>query len=362
MSHNFQTTRLVCLLIAIAGICCPLAVSADDAATTNAPAPAVIPETTPAPATTNVPTPVVVSETTNAPAIAPVPELTNSPTTTIEPPTTNTPAPAIVPVATNPPPTVVVPAITNTPAVETTLATTNQLAPAPAPATTPASGVAPAAATASGATNKPATPTTPKLTKGPSPFYQPFNLGVEAGTTGFGGTAGWRFADHFGLVGGVDYLTYSWSQTIESIPYNADLRLMTEYAGLNLYPWRKSSFYLSAGAYFNQNRLNGSSVSDGSLFVNGYPLPAGESVSLEYKQQPVVPYVAIGGKVYFDRARHFSLGAELGAYYLGNPRVNVTSSDPLATSYLDGYKQQVEDQLKKIPVWPILKLSLNYSF
>jgi hypothetical protein len=195
-----------------------------------------------------------------------------------------------------------------------------------------------------------------------APKYQPFNVGAEAGTTGIGGTVGWRFADHFGLVGGADYLTYSWNQTVEGVPYNAKAHLQSEYAGLNIYPWRDHSFRLSLGAFFNQNRLNGTSVSDGSLVVNGYPVPAGESVSLEYKQQPIVPYASIGGNIYFDRARHFSLGVELGVFYLGNPRVNVTATDPLADPFLPGYKQQVEDNLQKYPVWPILKVSLNYSF
>jgi hypothetical protein len=56
------------------------------------------------------------------------------------------------------------------------------------------------------------------------------------------------------------------------------------------------------------------------------------------------------------------LGFELGAFYLGNPKVSATSTDPGALPYLAGYEQKVENDIKKVPVWPILKLSLNYSF
>jgi hypothetical protein len=196
------------------------------------------------------------------------------------------------------------------------------------------------------------------------PSYQPFTLGAEAGTTGFGGGAGWRFADHFGLVGGMDYLKYSLDQTISGIPYSANLNLQSEYAALNIYPSRERSFHISLGAYFNQNRLTGKAVSNGSLLVNGYPVPPGDSVNLEYKQQPVDPYVSLGGNLYFDKGRHFSLGAELGAFYLGNPRVNVTTTPPgvVPSADLAPYQQKVENDIKKVPVWPILKLSLNYSF
>jgi hypothetical protein len=196
------------------------------------------------------------------------------------------------------------------------------------------------------------------------PSYQPFTLGAEAGTTGLGGGAGWRFADHFGLVGGMDYLKFSLNRTYSGIPYSGNVHMQSEYAGLNVYPSAKSSFRISLGAYFNQNKFTGSAVSDGTLVVNGFPVPAGDSVHLEYKQQPVNPYVSIGGNLYFDKARHFSLGAELGAFYLGNPRVsvNTTPSGIVPQSDLDSYKKQVEDDIKNIPVWPVLKLSLNYSF
>jgi len=195
------------------------------------------------------------------------------------------------------------------------------------------------------------------------PPYQPFNLGAEAGTTGYGGTAGWRFANHFGVMGGMDYLSYTLNRTINDVPYSAHLRLQSEYAALNLYPWRNSSFRLNLGAYFNQNRLAGTAESTGSFKVNGYLVPNGDTVRLEYKQQPVDPYASIGGNLYFDKARHFSLGAEIGAFYLGNPKVHISDSQGVVPQPdLDANQKKLANDLKKIPVWPIIKLSLNYSF
>jgi hypothetical protein len=192
--------------------------------------------------------------------------------------------------------------------------------------------------------------------------YQPFNLGVEAGTTGIGGSAGWRFANHLGLVGGGDYFSYTLNKTISGTPYSAKLRLQTENVGLHLYPSKSSSFYIGLGAYFNQNQLNGSAYSTAAnpIMVDGYTVPPNESVSLTYKQQPVDPYVSIGGNIYFDQAHHFSLGAELGAFYLGNPKVNI--SDNVPQPYKANYEQEATHDLKKTPVWPVLKISFNYSF
>jgi hypothetical protein len=358
-SPSLQTTRLICLLIAIAGAVCPLASKADDTATATTPV------------TTNVTVAATVPETTNAPELATAPETTNTPAPAAAPETTNTSAVAPAPETTNAPPPATALATTNPPVAATAPTITNMSATVPVPVSTnmPAAATVPVSATTpTNVTTMPATATPvtapPKTTQTPwamtPPPYQPFTLGAEAGTTGFGGAASWRFADHFGLVGGADYFSYSLSRTIQSIPYSANVRLMTERAGVNLYPSKDSSFYISLGAYFNQNRLTGTAISDGSLTVDGTPVPAGESVHLEYKQQPVDPYASIGGNLYFDKARHFSLGYELGAFYLGNPKVHVTCTDSSVDT--SSNQKQVEDAIKKFPVWPILKLSLNYSF
>jgi hypothetical protein len=153
------------------------------------------------------------------------------------------------------------------------------------------------------------------------------------------------------------------NKTISDIPYSAHLRLQTENAGIHLYPSESSSFFIGLGAYFNQNQLTGSAVSDGTLMVNGQSVTAGDTVNLTYKQQPIDPYVSIGGNIYFDKGHHFSLGTELGAFYLGNPKVAVTCNDPNVTpADLEAYQQKTEHDLKKIPVWPVLKISINYSF
>ena len=342
-SPSLQTTRLVCLLIAVAGAACPLASKADDTATATTPATTNMTVAATAPEATNTPEPATALETTNTPAPAAAPETTNTSAVATAPETTNAPPPATALATTNPPVAATAPIITNMPAAATV----------PVPAITP-TNVTTMPATATPVTAPPKTP----------PPYQPFSLGAEAGTTGIGGAAGWRFADHFGLVGGMDYLNCTLNHTFSDVPFSGKIRMQSEYAGINLYPSKKSSFHISLGAYFNQNKFTGSatSVSDGSVIVNGYPLPAGESVGLVYKQQPVDPYASIGGNLYFDKARHFSLGFELGAFYLGNPKVSATSTDPGALPYLAGYEQKVENDIKKVPVWPILKLSLNYSF
>jgi len=167
------------------------------------------------------------------------------------------------------------------------------------------------------------------------PLYRKFTLGVEGGTTGIGGSFSWRFADHFGVRAGGDYLSLSDTGVkIDHIHYNATVRLLSEPLTLDYYPWQKSSFHISAGMQFNQNRLTGSADTVGTIIIGGEPFPE-ESVGtlkLKVEQQPVNPYLSIGGNFfYFDRAHHWAFGGELGLTYTGDPDTSLTRSGPPST-------------------------------
>lgn len=249
----------------------------------------------------------------------------------------------------------------STNAVETAAADTNT---APAISTT-TNVTTTTTETTNESTNAVETAATSPIPAAPSPAvaYQPFSLAAEAGTTGLGGTAGWRFANHFGLQGGMDYFSYSLNKTFNGNNYSGHLRLMSEDFALNLYPWQNRSFHISLGGYVDQNRLTGNA--NGAITVNGNPyvLPPGETLKLKYQPQSINPYVSVGGNLYFDKARHFSLGGELGAFYLGTPRVSLTDSGAtVAASDLAAEQHTIQHDIKKLPVWPILKISVCYSF
>ena len=111
-----------------------------------------------------------------------------------------------------------------------------------------------------------------------APDYRPFSLGLEAGTPGFGGSASWRFVDHFGVRAGFNYFSYSSSgekflgEQIESVDIGGNvigvakidtkLSLMSEPLGLDIYPWKKSTFRITVGILFNQNEQAGVVTAD----------------------------------------------------------------------------------------------------
>jgi hypothetical protein len=201
--------------------------------------------------------------------------------------------------------------------------------------------------------------------------YHPFTLSLDAGTMGAGGGASWRFCSLLGVRAGVDYFQFSLDRNIKDVDYSAKLRLLSAPLTLDVYPWKSSSFHVSLGVLINQNQFTGTGTATGNATVtlDGQDFTAADvgSLNLKLEQDPVNPYLSIGGNIlYFDHAHHWALGGELGVVYTGDWDVSLTRSGgvPNATidSALAGEKSRVQDVLKDVKFWPVLKLTVSYSF
>jgi hypothetical protein len=178
------------------------------------------------------------------------------------------------------------------------------------------------------------------------PDYRPWTVGVGVGTDGLiGAGVSWRFSDHLGVRAGIGYAEATWNDLgIGGLQYDARLRLLDEPLTLDFYPWRKRSFRVSAGLWLNQNELSGTVSSTGTILVNGQPvvIPAG-SLGMKVEQQPVNPYLSIGGNLfYFDHAHRWALAGEVGVAYTGSPHASVdrTSSAILSDSAVNEVKSR----------------------
>lgn len=200
--------------------------------------------------------------------------------------------------------------------------------------------------------------------------YQPFTLSPNVSTLGFGVDARWRFADHFGVRGGVDYLGYSKDgEDIEGARYNADLRLFSAPLSLDVYPWENRSIRVSIGALINKNQLKGFSPSTGAgtfVEIGGVLIDSGAvgDISLKVEQQTFSPFVSVGGDFSLNRSKSLSLGLEVGVAYTGSPDVTLTRSngpDAIDTQ-MAIERQQIEDKMKDYKFYPIVKVSLNFAF
>src|SRR5437899_765247 len=89
------------------------------------------------------------------------------------------------------------------------------------------------------------------------------------------------------------------------------------------------------------------------------------TLNLRAKQDPVNPYLSIGGNFfYFDRAHHWSFGGELGVVYTGDPKVDLTRTGGPNTAIdaaLAKEQAKVRDRIKDFKYWPVIKLGITFS-
>jgi hypothetical protein len=201
----------------------------------------------------------------------------------------------------------------------------------------------------------------------------PYSIGLEGGTTGLGGNLGWRFSNHFGVGTGFDYFSYSYNGAVKDVTYDLKLRLMSEPLNLQVYPWTRSSFRIDLGMLFNEMKFSGNATATGNKTIN---LPSANggpndqflnaNVSASYTPDVVDPYIGIGGNLYFDKAHHWSLMGALGVAYTGDGTVNLSGYASQENTKFQSDLQREDSKLRSyardIPVWPVIKIGLTYSF
>jgi len=195
---------------------------------------------------------------------------------------------------------------------------------------------------------------------------------VEVGTLGPGVSLGWRLTEHFGVRGGVNYFSYSKdSKEVSDISYDSKLRLFSAPIGVDFYPWADSNFRITGGVLFNGNRFTADAPAQvpGALFIDlgGASIDSAAIGDLHMKvdQNTISPYVGVGYTWFFGSEKRWSLGGEAGVAYAGSPNVSL-SRNGAANAGIDNQlaieQQQIEDDLNKYTVYPIVRVSIGFSF
>ncbi|WP_251975896.1 hypothetical protein [Salinicola avicenniae] len=205
-----------------------------------------------------------------------------------------------------------------------------------------------------------------------------WSLAATAGTIGFGGNVSWRFADHFALTTGYSGFTYDdLDREVSGIDYFGDIEADIYSLKLDIYPWVDSGFFLSAGAVRPdiQLRAVGRPNSRDGLppsvtLGNGNVVATDDLIGLDGHAElsdGIEPYLGIGWRSTSREGLGFY--AEAGAFLI-NPEVSLSprtrTSHPtvnaLLQRYADEEEQDVQDELDKYSVYPVVVLGLEYTF
>ena len=205
--------------------------------------------------------------------------------------------------------------------------------------------------------------------------FKPASVRAEVGTTGYGGAISWSVNPYVGLTLGYNGGDISWSDdvSVNGTKYDLDMDNNLTYLNAEVRPWA-NWFYMAAGVGYVDNdydlakRIGGGETL--SIDGNDYQLAAGANEGrvkgkMSYKND-IAPYVGIG----FSPAitNRWGVFGEVGAFYTGNPDVNLTATGLAPVAGSPSVGSAVENEERKIRndnkyEWlPVAKLGVSFRF
>ena len=161
----------------------------------------------------------------------------------------------------------------------------------------------------------------------------PTGARLEVGTTGYGGALLWTANPYVGLALGYNGGDISWTDdvSINGTKYDADMDNKLAYLNAEIRPWGASQniwaqgLYVAAGVGYVDSEYDLKKRSnDGTIKVNGnnYNFNGEVSGKMSYENN-IAPYVGFGFAPKITK--NIGVFGEVGAYYTGNPSVNLAS-------------------------------------
>jgi len=205
-------------------------------------------------------------------------------------------------------------------------------------------------------------------------FFKPASVRAEVGTTGYGGAISYNANPYVGVTLGYNGGDISWSDdlSVNGSDYDIDMDNNNVYLNAEIRPWA-NWFYMAAGVAYvdNDYDLDRRVGADEKFSVNGTEFRAGADGAringqLSYKNN-LAPYVGIG----FSPAitNRWGVFGEIGAFYNGNPSVNLTSSGTATSEngvadFDDQVRREADDirEDNKYEWLPVAKLGVSFRF
>ncbi|GEK43730.1 ornithine uptake porin CarO type 4 [Acinetobacter sp. MYb177] len=204
----------------------------------------------------------------------------------------------------------------------------------------------------------------------------PTGVRAEVGTTGYGGALLWTANPYVGLALGYNGGDISWTDdvSINGTKYDADMDNKLAYLNAEVRPWGTSTnrwaqgLYVAAGVGYVDSEYDlKKRSSDGTIKVNGnnYNFNGEVSGKMGYENN-IAPYVGLGLAPKINQ--NWGVFGEVGAYYTGNPSVNLTSKGNFVNVNGADFDRDLAAEENKIRnddkyEWmPVAKLGVSYHW
>lgn len=194
------------------------------------------------------------------------------------------------------------------------------------------------------------------------------SVGLGISTLGGGTNLNFKLQNNLNLRLDGNYLSLSHGDTYDSVPYDLDIDLRSVGAVLDLHPFG-NGFHVSGGVYWNGNRADLSSTPSSNVTVGNTTYTAAQVGSLrgELEYNSVAPYVGLGYDSGFKRQSPFSFSIRAGLFYMGEAKVNLSSSGTLSgnAAFQADLAREVdtlEDDLDVFGFYPAISVGVRLRF
>lgn len=197
-----------------------------------------------------------------------------------------------------------------------------------------------------------------------------FSISISGGTSGIGGELSYSVlpSHRVHLRAGTSYIQYTKIYNFEYnnrsfIKIDPNLRLGIVYTGIDYLPFKKSTFYTTAGiGYVYNNKTALVANTESGLDISGTFISSEDfgKINFEIKWNSVTPFVGIG----FGRAvpkKRFGVSAELGSYYIGSPKLAMDYTGILEITNIDEAILKIEKNMAGYAFLPYLLVKLKYG-
>ena len=194
-----------------------------------------------------------------------------------------------------------------------------------------------------------------------------WSLGLTGGTLGVGPEVAYRLNQHFGARANAGFLSVSRDEEVDDIEYDGDLDLNSFGAMLDWYPIG-GGLRISVGARANNNEIGLVGAPTTNVTIGGTTYSPQQAGTLRgtVNVDDFTPALTIGygGTL----AKGFTLGAELGVLWQGEPTINNLRATGLLAGTnqfqadIEREEQRIEDELDDYDLWPILQVEFLYRF
>ncbi|MHA6722195.1 hypothetical protein [Sphingomonas sp. RS2018] len=192
---------------------------------------------------------------------------------------------------------------------------------------------------------------------------------VTAGTLGIGPEVGVRFSDHVGIRASASFLSFGADFDSDENTYRGGLHLKSYGAMIDVHPFG-GAFRLSAGARINRNRVDVRLQPGASTTIeigdNVYTAAQVGTLTGGADVKKFAPALTLGWGG--SKRKGFFFATEAGVLFQGSARLRefratgTAQADSGFRAALERERVELQDDIDKVKVYPILQFGIGFRF